>query len=173
MSVTYCDRRSHPFKAVPTQSWIYRPSRHGVFVPYREEETRRECADGLGSIICSLEYVSLSMVPASVEALTRYRMPLSSTKELGKHTLHYCKDANLSCRMWRSVQSPPLLYATFGSITVKSCRRRRLILGGTVRQPQNCIVLRNPWAASGFPPTSLEIKFEAKGPLQGTHPKSR
>ena len=73
-------------------------------------------------------------VPESppVEALTRYRMPLSSTKELGKHTLHYCKDANPSCRMWRSVQSPPLLYATFGSITVKSCRRRRLILGGTV-----------------------------------------
>jgi hypothetical protein len=69
--------------------------------------------------------------------------------------------------MWRSVQSPPLLHATFGSIAVKSCHRRRLVPGGgTVRQPQNCMVLRNPWGASGFPPMGLENKFEAKIPCR-------
>ena len=94
-------------------------------------------------------------------------MLLSRTKELGKTRAKDAKDANLSGRMWRPVQSPPLLHATFGSITVKSCHlnRRRLISGGvTVRQPQNCFVPRNPWRSFGIP---SENKFEAKVPRRG------
>lgn len=76
-------------------------------------------------------------------------MLLSRTKELGKTHAKDAKDANLSGRMWRPVQSPPLLHATFGSITVKSCHlnRRRLISGGvTVRQPQKLHCAQEPLA---------------------------
>jgi hypothetical protein len=51
--------------------------------------------------------------------------------------------------MWRSGESPPLLHATFGTITVKSRHRRRLIFEGTTRQPQNGHRVQEP-LTSGF-----------------------